>query len=98
MALMDAEAFTQEQWKETVHAAEDQPMLGQKMSKEFLEIAAGRHVLIHSSSCQSKRCVMILQSIAGMPIAISAVLRVSRCKTNRSHYKQQMKHCEVQFL
>jgi hypothetical protein len=36
VALLDAEAFTQEMWKATVHAAEDLPMNGEKMSKELL--------------------------------------------------------------
>ena len=44
LTFIDTKGFTQEQWKSTVHAAEDQPMLGQKMSKEFLEIAAGRNI------------------------------------------------------
>jgi len=48
VALVDAEAFTQEQWKNTVHAAEDQPMLGQMMTKEFLMMVAGHNVSLHS--------------------------------------------------
>jgi len=48
VALVDTEAFTQEQWKNTVHAAEDQPFLGQRMSKEFLMIVAGHNVSLHS--------------------------------------------------
>ena len=53
VALMDAEAFTQEQWKATVHAAEDQPMLGQKMAKEFLMIVAGHNATLNKNKLQA---------------------------------------------